>query len=234
VGLFIPCFIDLFDPQVGIDTVRVLEHVGVEPCYPTEQTCCGQPHFNAGHWAAARELAERFGRVFGPYPTVVTPSGSCASMVRTHYPTLLGDDAVSKRVYELCELLVDRLGVTKLGARLAGRAALHVGCHARRELGATSAVEKLVDEVDGLRRVELSSDTWCCGFGGTFAVKFPEVSTAMGERKLEPMLEADVDYVISTDTSCLLHLGGMLAHRNLRRPRPLHVAQVLATAVEAP
>lgn len=234
VGLFVPCFVDAFYPEVAIATLRLLEHLGLDVAYPAEQTCCGQPQFNAGHTADAADLAQRFCTLFSPYETVVCPSGSCTSMIRKHYPSLVGDHPVCTRVFELCEFLVQHLGQTQLGARLAGQAVLHIGCHQRRELGASTAVRQLMDAVDGLRIVDVQTESWCCGFGGTFSVKFPEISSAMGERKLAPILAADVDFLISTDSSCVMQLGGLLAKKGLARPRPLHVAQVLATCVEAP
>ena len=233
VGLFVPCFVDALYPDVAIATVRLLDHLGVTVDYPVDQTCCGQPHFNAGHRDQARKLAVRFARLFADYDAVVTPSGSCAAMVRNHYPELVEDAPVCARTFELCEFLVDRLGVSDLGARLPGRAALHIGCHQRRELGAAAAVTTLIDRVAALTVVPVSSDSWCCGFGGTFAVKFPELSAAMADRKLAPMLDEDVDYLISTDSSCLVHLQGVLSRRGQARPRALHVAEVLATSLEA-
>jgi L-lactate dehydrogenase complex protein LldE len=229
VGLFVPCFVDAFNPEVGVATLRLLEHLGLEVSYPSEQTCCGQPQFNAGRHDLARPLAERFCRVFAPFDAVVTPSGSCASMVRTHYPALVGDHPVCARTFELCEMLVRTLGVTRLGARLEGKAVLHVGCHGLRELGVGGSVRRLLAEVAGLELVHTGTETWCCGFGGTFSVKFPEISVAMGRRKLEPILDSGADYLVSTDSSCLLQLGGLLGRRKLARPRPLHVAEVLAT-----
>lgn len=233
LGLFIPCFVDSFYPEVGIATVRLLEYLGFRPEYPEAQTCCGQPHFNAGKRHEARELATRFCEVFEPYDVIVCPSGSCTAMVRNHYAELLGEPVLRDRVFELCEFLVDRVGVTDFGAVLEGRAAVHVGCHARREIDVTYAVEALLETVEGLTLVELPSDTWCCGFGGTFSVKYPEISTAMGERKLAPMLEKDVDYLISTDSSCLMHLGGLLSRKEMQGPKLMHVAQVLAAGLEA-
>jgi len=229
VGLFVPCFIDTLEPAVAIASVKLLEHLGVEVDYPRQQTCCGQPHYNAGLHSQAAPLARRFVELFEQYETVVTPSGSCAAMVRNHYPELIGHHPVCDRVFELCELLVEHMGISRLGARFPGTAALHIGCHALRELGLGAAARQLIDHVEGLKVVELESDEWCCGFGGTFSVKFPEVSTAMAMRKLEPILERDVDYLISTDTSCLMQLGGYLRKQGLERPRPVHVAEVLAT-----
>jgi L-lactate dehydrogenase complex protein LldE len=233
VGLFIPCFIDTFYPEAAIATLRLLEHLGQEVSYPEQQTCCGQPQFNAGHRSEARELAERFCRVFRDFDFVVSPSGSCTSMVRNHYPSLIGNDPVCSRAYELCQFLTGPLGLTTLGAKLEGRAALHIGCHQRRELDAAPSVRSLLDEVQGLEIVSTEADTWCCGFGGTFSVKFPEISTAMAERKLELILAADVDYFISTDASCLMQLSGLLSRKKLTTPRPMHIAEVLATCLEA-
>jgi L-lactate dehydrogenase complex protein LldE len=232
VGLFVPCFVDLFYPEVAIATVRVLEHLGVHVDYPEDQTCCGQPQFNTGRRDDARALALRFCRVFDRFDTIATPSGSCASMVRHHYGALVGDHPVRARVFELSEVLARHLGATNLGAKLEGRAVLHVGCHAEHELHVGSDTRTLLDHVQGLSIVQVRSSAWCCGFGGTFSVKFPEISTAMGRRKLEPMLDQDVDFLISTDSSCLMHLAGMLSREGRTRPRPVHVAEVLATCVE--
>jgi L-lactate dehydrogenase complex protein LldE len=232
VGLFVPCFVDLLYPEVAIATVTVLERQGVEVVFPEEQTCCGQAHFNAGRREDARRLARRFCRVFEGFEAVVCPSGSCTTMVRMHYRSLLGDCPVASRVFELCEFLSGELGVSQLGAHLAGRAALHVGCHGLRELQTLRHARRLLEQVEGLSLVDTASDDWCCGFGGTFAVKFPELSTAMGERKLAPIVDADVDYLVSTDSSCLMHLGGLLTRSPGRHPRLMHVAELLATAAE--
>jgi L-lactate dehydrogenase complex protein LldE len=234
VGLFVPCFVDMFYPAVAIATVRVLEHLGIEVDYPPEQTCCGQPHFNAGRHREARALAARFCRVFERHEIIVSPSGSCTAMVRAHYPSLVGEHPVTRRVFELGELLVDRLGIADVGARLPGRAVLHVGCHQLRALGAGPAAHALATQVRELSVLTVPSQSWCCGFGGTFSVKHPEISTAMGRRKLAPIVEAGVDYLVSTDASCLMHLGGLLSRQGRDRPRPLHLAEVLATATEAP
>ena len=234
IGLFVPCFVDAFRPAAAKATVEVLERLGLAVECPPDQTCCGQPAFNAGRWDEARELALRFVRIFSPYDAVVAPSGSCVAMVRRHYAALIGEHPAAQRTFELCEFLVDRLGVVDLGARLPGSCVLHVGCHARRELLATSAVENLVGAVEGLSRVAAESDEWCCGFGGTFAVKFPELSVELGRRKLEPMLRAAPDWIVSTDSSCLLHLEGILARGGAKAPRTLHVAEVLAARGEPP
>lgn len=234
LGLFVPCFVDAFRPSAARATVELLERLGLRVEFPAEQTCCGQPHFNAGRLEEARDLARRFCRIFGPYDAVVAPSGSCVAMVRRHYAGLVGEHPVAARTFELCEFLVERLGVVEVGARLRGRAALHIGCHQRRELRAAAPVERLVDAVRDLERVPVASDDWCCGFGGTFSVKFPEISAEMGRRKIEPIRAAGVDWLVSTDVSCLLHLEGLLARGAAAGPRTLHVAELLAARGEAP
>lgn len=232
IGLFVPCFVDAFYPEAAVATARLLEHLGLDVDYPREQTCCGQPQFNAGLRDEARSLAARFCEVFASFDYVVSPSGSCTSMVRNHYPKLIGAHPVCARSYELCEFLAGPLGITRLGAKLPGRAAVHIGCHERRELHAEPAVRALLQQVEGLELIDTPSDTWCCGFGGTFSVKFPEISTAMGERRLAPIIASEADYLISTDASCLMQLGGLLSRGKIQKPRPMHVAQVLATCLE--
>lgn len=234
VGLFVPCFVDAFRPSAARATVELLERLGVALEFPADQTCCGQPQFNAGHLDQARELARRFCRIFEPYDAVVAPSGSCVAMVRRHYPGLVGEHPVAARTFELCEFLVARLGAIDVGARLPGRAALHVGCHQRHELRAAAPVERLVAAVRDLERVPVASDDWCCGFGGAFSVKFPEISAEMGRRKLDPIRAAGIDWLISTDVSCLLHLDGLLGRCGHDRPRTLHVAELLAARGSAP
>ncbi len=229
IGLFIPCFIDLFYPQVAIATLRVLQHLGMRVDFPAQQTCCGQAHFNTGRLDDARDLARRFCTIFSPYDCVVSPSGSCTAMIRNHYPTLIGNNQVCERTFELCEFIVQHLGITQLGAQLQGKAALHIGCHQMRELRAAEPVRTLMNHVQDLSVLDVESATWCCGFGGAFSVKFPELSTAMGKRKLSPILAANVDYLISTDASCLMHLNGLLSRNSTPYPRALHIAEVLAT-----
>jgi len=233
IGLFIPCYIDAFYPQAGIATLRLLEHLGLDVDYPSAQTCCGQPHFNAGHLDQARDMAQRFCKIFDNYDYVVGPSGSCVAMVRNHYPTLIKHHDVCDRTFELCEFLVEILKRDQLGAKLNGRAALHIGCHERRELKAADAVQRLVSNVHGLTILPTESDEWCCGFGGAFSAKFPELSVSMGRRKLAPILDNNLDYLISTDSSCLMHLNGLLARDRRPRPKTMHIAEVLATAVGA-
>jgi L-lactate dehydrogenase complex protein LldE len=220
VALFITCLADQFYAEAGVAAVRLLRALGVEVDFPEGQTCCGQPAFNAGHWEEARALARRTLRVFQEAEYVVLPSGSCASMLRNHYPELLPGSrealAFSERVYELSQFLVRVLGVERLGEGLKGvRVAYHHGCHALRELGVREEPLTLLTNA-GAEILPWEAAEECCGFGGLFSVKLPEVSLAMADRKLSTLPEAQV--LTSTDAGCLLHLSGRMAKRgvNLR------------------
>jgi L-lactate dehydrogenase complex protein LldE len=241
VGLFIPCYVDQFHPQVGMATVRVLERAGVEVDFPEDQTCCGQPMANSGCASDAAPLAEKFLRVFGRYDHVVAPSASCVSMVRNHYGPFLsgreGFDRLRTRVYELCEFLHDVLGIRRVDARFAGRVGLHKGCHGVRELRLASSselrvspfdkVRTLLASLEGIQLVELSRPDECCGFGGTFAVNEEAVSCMMGRDRVADHERAGAEVIASTDMSCLMQLDGLI--RRDRRPlRVMHVAELLA------
>jgi L-lactate dehydrogenase complex protein LldE len=237
VALFITCFNDLLFPRVGQATVTVLERLGVEVDFPADQTCCGQMHFNTGYRDHALPMVRRFVRQFEGFDRVVTPSASCAAMIRFHHPVLAagsGDTelqaqvaALVPRVRELTEFLVDDLGVTDVGARFDGAVALHPTCHSLRLLEIGDRPRRLLDGVDGLRLVELDGADQCCGFGGTFAIKNPDVSVAMGSDKLAAVAASGADVLTAADTSCLLHLGGMLA-RAASTTRVMHLAEILA------
>jgi L-lactate dehydrogenase complex protein LldE len=234
VSLFIPCFVDQLAPEIGMDTARVLRRVGCEIDFPEAQTCCGQPAFNTGYWDEARPLAERFLRVFGSAESVVCPSGSCTTMVRNFYPELLtgtrfaGEAAsLGKRVFEFSEFLVKVAGVTDVGATFPYRVAFHDACHGLRELRLKEEPRELLRRVRGIEFVEMPSSEECCGFGGTFATKFGLISAAMGETKAGNAEASGADYVASIDPSCLLHIDGILRHRN-SRVRTIHLASVLA------
>ncbi|MBN2559585.1 MAG: (Fe-S)-binding protein [Phycisphaerae bacterium] len=232
IGLFIPCYVDQCFPHVARAAVRILERLGVRCDYDRRQTCCGQPAYNSGYWPEAARLAEHFVNVFDRYEQIVAPGGSCVSMIRNHYRRLLGrDEPVTQRVHELCEFLTEQMGVDDLGSALPGRAALHMSCHMLRELDGDGPVRRLLANVRGLEIVDLPSDTWCCGFGGTFAVKFPELSAAMGRRKLKHAEQERLDYLLSPEASCLMQLGGLI-RRDGVAVRPLHVAEVLAGMVD--
>jgi L-lactate dehydrogenase complex protein LldE len=244
VGLFIPCYVDQFYPQVGLATVALLERLGCRVHYPEAQTCCGQPMANAGAAPDAAPLAERFAQIFSQYPYVVCPSGSCVSMVRNHYRDVLPGrpdvDAVGTRTYELCEFLVDILHVDAVPGRFAHRVGLHQSCHALRELRLGSGTERLVPpfnkvrtllaSLEGITLVELGRPDECCGFGGVFSVEEEAVSCAMGRDRISDHLQAGAEFITGVDVSCLMHLDGLLR----REKKPLgvrHVAEILAGAV---
>jgi L-lactate dehydrogenase complex protein LldE len=235
VTLFIPCFIDALAPQVGVAMVKVLERLGHEVEYPEGQTCCGQAPFNSGYWDEAREIAKRQLEPFSDAEVVVSASGSCGAMFKVFYPELFKDmpeepaaKILAGRTFEFSDFLVNHLGVRDVGARFEGRATFHDGCHGLRELRTKDAPRQLLRAVRGLEFVEMNDTETCCGFGGMFAVKFPEISTAMAEVKCNAVLGADVDYVVSNDSSCLMQIQGYLDRHGVRPIKGLHIAEVLA------
>jgi L-lactate dehydrogenase complex protein LldE len=234
VALFIPCFVDQLVPQVGLDMVHVLRRVGCELDFPEEQTCCGQPAFNTGYWEDARPVAERFVQIFRKAEVVVCPSGSCTTMVRNFYPELLAGTplqaeavALGQRVYEFSEYLVKVARVTDVGASFAHRVAVHDSCHGLRELRLKEESRELLRRVRSLELVEMPYSEDCCGFGGTFAAKFSAISAAMGDAKAGYAETAGAEFVTATDPSCLLHLEGILRHRN-STVKTIHLASILA------
>ncbi len=234
VSLFIPCFVDQLLPQVAVDTVKVLRRVGYEVDYPEDQTCCGQPAFNTGYWNEARPCAEHFVRVFKNAEAVVCPSGSCATMVRAFYPELLTAsscraDAIAlvSRIFELSEFLVNVAAVTQVGARFPHTVTYHASCHGLRELGLRDEPLQLLRQVEGLKLIEMVRFDECCGFGGTFATKFAEISAAMGDSKAECAAATGAEFVTAIDPSCLLHLQGILGKRQART-QTIHIASILA------
>jgi len=233
VSLFATCLGDQFYAEACADTVRLLRHLGADVDVPNGQTCCGQPAYNAGRRADAYDMAIHTLRVLGDAEYVVVPSGSCAGMIRCFYPELLESEAarsLAGRVYELSQFVVDVLGVDRLGAGLAGRrVAYHHSCHALRELGVRDAPLRLLAGC-GAEVQEWKAAEECCGFGGLFSAKLPEVSAAMADRKLDTLPE--VDFVTSTDGGCLLQLSG---RAGARRVEPLfrHLASALWEGVGA-
>ena len=243
VDIFIPCFVDQLYPTTALNMVKVLERLGVRVNYNPDQTCCGQPAYNAGHHPAARAVANKFLDDFAA-PTadagryIVSPSASCVGMVRNSYTDLFAAEApapqnacraVQGRVYELTEFLVGVLGITAVpGARLAGRYTYHDSCSALRECGIGPGPRQLLDGVAGLERIEIAETSTCCGFGGTFAVKFEAISVAMAQQKVEHALETGAEYLVSTDVSCLMHLDSYIKKEKLPL-KCLHIADVLAS-----
>jgi L-lactate dehydrogenase complex protein LldE len=234
VSLFIPCFVDQFYPQVGVSMVKVLERLGCEIDYPPGQTCCGQPPFNSGYWSEARAVAQCSLQTFAQSEVVVSASGSCGTMMKVFYPELFhGAEQeaearkLASKVHEFSEFLVNVLGVRDVGARFPGTATFHDGCHGLRELGIKREPRELLRHVQGLKLVEMAEAETCCGFGGTFSVKFPAISTAMGEVKCASIAESGAEYVISNDSSCLMQIQGLL-DRQGQKARCLHLAEILA------
>lgn len=218
--------------------MRVLRSLGVDVVYPEGQTCCGQPAFNSGFFGEARTGARHLSEVLGreDWDYVVCPSGSCATMVSHYYPMIFRDrpadkehfQALGSRVREFSDFLVNVLGVKALGARHEGAAVFHCGCHQRRELGVLEEPRELLRNVEGLELRDWRNEELCCGFGGTFAVKMPDVSTAMADEKLRALEESGADTLISGDSSCLMHLAGRL-QRTGPPTRVYHLAQILDT-----
>jgi L-lactate dehydrogenase complex protein LldE len=235
VALFITCINDALYPGTGQAVVTLLERLGVEVDFPQGQSCCGQPQFNTGYRAETEPLARRYARVFSGYDHIVVPSGSCAAMVRENYPKLRGSDTsgVVPRTHELTEFLVDVLGVRDVGAYYPHTVTYHPTCHGLRTLGLGEKPRTLLESVKGLRLKELKGGEECCGFGGTFAVKNPAVSAAMGADKARHIEETDAESVCTVDNSCLMHIGGTLSRRG-SAVRPLHIAEILASTEEAP
>ena len=239
--IFIPCFVDQLYPTTALNMVKVLERVGVSVHYNPAQTCCGQPAYNAGYQPQARRVAEKFLTDFtapgaDAQRYVVSPSASCVGMVRNSYTQLFAGTAqrsacraVQGRTYELTEFLVDVLGISAMpGARLVGKYTYHDSCAALRECGIRAAPRQLLDGVAGLKRIEMAETTTCCGFGGTFAVKFEAISVAMAQQKVEHALDTGADFIVSTDVSCLMHLEAYIKKEKLPL-KCLHIADVLAS-----
>jgi L-lactate dehydrogenase complex protein LldE len=233
VALMITCLGDAFFPDVGVAAVRLLRRLGVGVDFPQAQTCCGQPHFNSGYRAEARDLARHLIAVFDNGRTVVVPSGSCAAMVKLEYPELFHGDPpwekrardLAQRTHELSDFLVNVLKVEDVGARFEGRVTYHVACHLR-GLGLLTEPERLLRRVRGLEYVPLERADECCGFGGSFSVRFPGISGAMVQDKAGFIEKAGVDAVVATDAGCLMNIAGCLRRRG-SAVRALHLAEVL-------
>ncbi|PYV18801.1 MAG: Fe-S oxidoreductase [Acidobacteria bacterium] len=235
VSLFVTCLGDQFFPEVGECAVRVLRHAGCEVAFDPAQTCCGQPAFNTGFRQEAREVATRVLDIFRDAQYVVAPSGSCTTMVRVFYRELFADDperlqqaeSLGRRIFEFSEFLVRVLKVEDVGASFRARVAYHDSCHLLRELGIEGEPRKLIRAVRGVELVKLEDYQLCCGFGGTFSVKFPEVSVAMGEDKIRAAREAGAEVLVANDSGCLMHLAGVI-HRQGLPLKTMHLAELLA------
>lgn len=235
VALFVTCLVDMMRPSIGFSAIKLLERAGCEVEVPLNQTCCGQPAWNSGADAHSRKLARRVIDTFVDFDYVVVPSGSCAGMIRNHYPEALKDDApyyaralsLAKKTYELSQFLTDIAGTVDFSARCKAIACYHDSCSALREMAVGDAPRTLLSQVEGLELKPLKDAEICCGFGGLFSVKYPEISERMADDKLSDARNSEATLVIGPDLGCLLHLAGRATRRgdNLRFR---HIAEVLA------
>jgi L-lactate dehydrogenase complex protein LldE len=238
VQLFIPCFVDQLYPQTAFNMVKVLEKACCEVSYNTNQTCCGQPAFNAGFWDEARDVCSKFIKDFEGADYIVAPSASCVGFVRNYYSKLFENSSqhntvkdLGNRIFEFSEFLTDVLKIENYGAVLNGKATYHDSCAALRECKIKTGPRKLLSFVKGLDLVEMNDVETCCGFGGTFAVKFDAISSGMADQKINNALETGAEYIISTDLSCLMQLDGFIKNKNLPL-KTMHLADVLANGWE--
>jgi len=234
VQLFIPCFVDQLFPQTAFNMIKVLEKAGCSVSYNASQTCCGQPAFNAGFWDDARSVCTKFMKDFNGSEYIVAPSASCVGFVRNYYNKLFDNSSyhhdsndLGQRIYEFSEFVVKILKVEDLGASLSAKATYHDSCAGLRECKIKEEPRRLLSNVKGLELIEMNDVETCCGFGGTFAVKFEPISIAMADQKVENALATGAEYIISTDHSCLMHLQGYIKHNNYRIST-MHIADVLA------
>ena len=241
VGLFVTCLVDLFRPSVGFAAVKLLEAAGCTVEVPTAQTCCGQPAYNSGDRKDTRAIAEQVIAAFEPYDHVVAPSGSCAGMLKVHYPTLFAGDAAwearakafSAKVFELISFLVDVRGMTHVDVAFDGTVTYHDSCAGLRELGVREQPRTLLKSVTGLTVKPLGDADTCCGFGGTFCVKYPDISNGIVEKKTEQIVETGAGTLLAGDLGCLMNMAGKLQ----RQGQPVvarHVAEVLAGMTDTP
>lgn len=238
VQLFIPCFVDQLYPATAFNMVKVLEKAGCEVAYNTNQTCCGQPAFNAGFTSECKAVANKFIKDFEGSDYIVSPSASCTGFVRNYYPKLFENTGVhnavkelGQRSFEFTEFLTEVLKIENFGAVFNGKATYHDSCAALRECKIKTGPRKLLSNVKGLELVEMEDNETCCGFGGTFSVKFDAISTAMADQKLKHAMDTGAQHIISTDLSCLMQLEGVIKNKQLPL-QTMHIADVLAQGWE--
>jgi L-lactate dehydrogenase complex protein LldE len=241
VGLFVTCLVDLFRPSVGFAAIKLIERAGFTVEVPEAQTCCGQPAYNSGDRADAAEIAQRVVAAFEGFDYVVAPSGSCAGMLRCHYPELLGDNpawaarakALAAKCYELTQFLVEVAKLESIDAAFKGRCAYHDSCSSLREMNVKAQPRSLLRQVKSLQLAELGDAEACCGFGGTFCVKFPEISNSMVERKTAEIIASGADHLLAADLGCLMNIAGKLKRQG-SAIASRHVAEVLAGMTDTP
>jgi L-lactate dehydrogenase complex protein LldE len=235
VSLFIPCIVDLFLPDIGEATVKLLRKLGLSLIYHEEQTCCGQPAFHAGRTTEAVQLAKRFIEIFENDEAIICPSGSCVLMVKKHYPELLADDpvwfkraqTVSDRVFELSQFIVDEMGITDVGAVFNGKVAYHESCQLTRDLGVIAQPKALINAAKGVEVVPLQGAAVCCGFGGHFSVNYSDISEALVKEKASHFIDSKADLLIISEPGCFLNISGYLS-RHHPEHRAMHIANFLS------
>ncbi len=236
VALFVTCLVDMMRPRIGFATLRLLEAAGCQVEVPETQTCCGQPAFNSGDRAAAASLAKKTIAEFEPFDYLIAPSGSCADQIRTEYPGLLADDpqwrdraiALASRVYELTDFLVNVAKLDSVSSDFRGSVTYHDSCTGLRSLGIKEQPRKLLAKLPGVELREMKGAEECCGFGGTFAVKFGDISTAIAAKKCDNAVTTEADAIVGGDLGCLLNIEGKLRRMGNERTKVLHIAEVLA------
>ena len=241
VGLFVTCLVDLFRPNVGFSAVDLLEKAGCTVAVPAAQTCCGQPAYNSGDRADTRAIAEQVITAFEKFDFIVAPSGSCASMLKKHYPGLFAGDPAweerakvfSEKVFELVSFLTDVLFVAELETKFEGSVTYHDSCSGLRELGIARQPRKMLDMVEGTTLKEMADPDVCCGFGGTFCVKYSDISNAIVEKKTANIENAEADLLLAGDLGCLLNMAGKLQHEG-KKTQVRHIAEVLAGRLDGP
>lgn len=237
IELFVPCFVDQLYPETAFNAIKVLEHFGCKVNYNPQQTCCGQPAFNAGFWNDAKIVAEKFIKDFNGQKPVVVLSSSCAGMVRNYYADLFHNSALHNQynklkanAFEFSEFLVKVLNVKTINATFEAKVTYHDACSALRECGIKQEPRALLQQVKGLELLELPNNETCCGFGGTFAVKYEPISTGMAEQKVQHALSTGAEYIVSADLSCLMHMEGYIRKHNLPL-KTIHIADILVNGV---
>ncbi len=241
VGLFATCLVDLFRPVIGFSAVKLIEDSGCRVEVPPAQTCCGQPAYNSGDRADARDIARQVIEIFEPYDYVVAPSGSCAATLKKHYPGLFADDpkwaerskVFAAKVHELVSFLVDVRGCTEVDAKLRGKVTYHDSCSGLRELGVHDQPRKLLSSVKGLKLAEMADSDVCCGFGGTFCVKYSDISNAIVTKKTENIASSGAKLLLAGDLGCLMNIAGKLK-REGKKVEARHIAEVLAGMTGGP
>lgn len=236
VELFIPCFIDQMYPQTGFSVVKLLEKLNIEVIYNPEQTCCGQPAFNSGYRKETKKMAQKFMNDFPGNRLIVSPSGSCTGFIKNYYSQLFNSEekaykqylSLKNRLFELTDFLVNHVKEVDFGAEFPHKVTYHDACSALREYGLKQEPRELLKHVKGLELIEMEENDTCCGFGGTFMVKHKHISTAMTEQKVEHALKTGAEYIISTESSCILNIESYIRKNNIDL-KPIHIADILTS-----